>query len=109
MEHRWNETDRGKPKYSEKNLSQWHFVHQNPMWTDQGSNPATNRLSHGTTTCLTCHIQSINLLKPSGNFTYHQIKIKKFYVVPTLCFCVLYGSQNKQQLLPYKTLRDWFL
>jgi hypothetical protein len=29
-------------------------------------------------------------------------------MVPTLRLCVLYGSQNKQQLLPYKTLRDWF-
>ena len=28
MEHRWNEIDRGKPKYSGKNLSQCHFVHQ---------------------------------------------------------------------------------
>jgi hypothetical protein len=37
------------------------------------------------------------------------LNIKKFYVVPTLRLCVLYGSQNKQQLLPYKTLRDWFL
>jgi hypothetical protein len=27
MEHRWNELDRGKPKYSGKNLSQCHFVH----------------------------------------------------------------------------------
>jgi hypothetical protein len=27
LEHRWNEIDRGKPKYSEKNLSQCHFVH----------------------------------------------------------------------------------
>jgi hypothetical protein len=27
IEHRWNEIDRGKPKYSEKNLSQFHFVH----------------------------------------------------------------------------------
>jgi hypothetical protein len=27
MEHRWNEIDRGKPKNSEKNLSQCHFVH----------------------------------------------------------------------------------
>jgi hypothetical protein len=35
--------------------------------------------------------------------------VKKFYVVPTLLLCVLYGSQNKQQLLPYKTLRDRFL
>jgi hypothetical protein len=35
--------------------------------------------------------------------------MKKFYMVPTLRLGVLYGSQNKQQLLPYKTLRDWFL
>jgi hypothetical protein len=27
MEHRWNEIDRGNPKYSGKNLSQCHFVH----------------------------------------------------------------------------------
>jgi hypothetical protein len=38
-----------------------------------------------------------------------RFNIKKFYVVPTLRLCVLYRSQNKQQLLPYKTLRDWFL
>jgi hypothetical protein len=37
------------------------------------------------------------------------INMKKFYVVPTLRLCVLCESQNKQQLLPYKTLRDWFL
>jgi hypothetical protein len=55
MEHQWNEIDRGKPKYSEKNLSQCHFIHHNPTWTDPGSNlglrderPATYRLSHGT-------------------------------------------------------------
>jgi hypothetical protein len=38
-----------------------------------------------------------------------RFNIKKFYVVPTLRLCVLYGSQNKQKLLPYKTFRDWFL
>jgi hypothetical protein len=38
-----------------------------------------------------------------------RFNIKKFYVVSTLRLYVLYGSQNKQQLLPYKTLRDWFL
>jgi hypothetical protein len=27
MEYFWNETDMHKPKYSEKNLSQCHFVH----------------------------------------------------------------------------------
>jgi hypothetical protein len=26
MEQQWNEIDRGTPKYSEKNLSQCHFV-----------------------------------------------------------------------------------
>jgi hypothetical protein len=51
----------------------------------------------------------INLLKPSGCFTYDQFNIKKFYVVHTLHLCVLYGSQNKEQLLPCKTLRDCFL
>jgi hypothetical protein len=27
MKHRWNEIERGKPKYSGKNISQCHFVH----------------------------------------------------------------------------------
>jgi hypothetical protein len=27
MDHQWNEIDRGKLKYSGKNLSQCHFVH----------------------------------------------------------------------------------
>jgi hypothetical protein len=38
-----------------------------------------------------------------------RFNIKKFYVVLTLRLCVLYGSQNKEQLSPYKALRDWFL
>jgi hypothetical protein len=38
-----------------------------------------------------------------------RFNIKQFYVVLTLRLFVLYGSQNNQQLLPYKTLRDWFL
>jgi hypothetical protein len=29
-EQQWNELDRGKPKYSGKNLSQCHFVHHKP-------------------------------------------------------------------------------
>jgi hypothetical protein len=31
MEHRWNENDRGKPKYSGENLSQCHFVHHKSL------------------------------------------------------------------------------
>jgi hypothetical protein len=30
MEHRWNEIDRGEPKYSGKNMSQCHFVYHKP-------------------------------------------------------------------------------
>jgi hypothetical protein len=38
-----------------------------------------------------------NLLKPSGNFN-----IKKFYVVPTLRLCVLYGYQNNAEFCVIK-------
>ena len=33
MEHWWNITGRSKPKYWDKNLFQWHSVHQNLTWT----------------------------------------------------------------------------
>jgi hypothetical protein len=52
MEHRWNEIDRGKPKYSEKTYPSATLSTTNPTWTDWGSNPdlrderpASNRLS----------------------------------------------------------------
>jgi hypothetical protein len=33
---------------------------------------------------------------------------KKFYKMLTLRLCVLHGSLNKQVLLPYTVLTDWF-
>jgi hypothetical protein len=39
MEHRWNEIDGGKPKYSGKNLSQCYFVHHKSHMDWLGSNP----------------------------------------------------------------------
>jgi hypothetical protein len=54
-EQQWNDIDRGKPKGSEKNLSQCHSVHHNPTWTNLGANLglhseklAANRLSYDT-------------------------------------------------------------
>jgi hypothetical protein len=54
-EHRWNEIDRGKPKYSGKNYPSVTLSTTNPTWTDLGSNPrlrgerpATNHLRHDT-------------------------------------------------------------
>jgi hypothetical protein len=38
-----------------------------------------------------------------------QLNSQQFYALPTLYLCVLYGSQNTQQLLHYATLTDWFL
>ena len=41
---------------------------------------------------------------------YQPFDIHKFYVLPTqLYLCVLCVSQNKQRLLPYTALPDWFL
>jgi hypothetical protein len=43
MEHRWNEIDRGKPKYSEKNLSQCHYVHHKSHMDRPGVEPGPPR------------------------------------------------------------------
>jgi len=40
---------------------------------------------------------------------YRQFNIQQFYVLPTMHLCILCGSENKQQLLPYTALTDWFL
>jgi hypothetical protein len=46
-EWRWNDIDRGKPKNSEKNLSQCHFVHNKSHtdWPDR--EPGTSRWETG--------------------------------------------------------------
>jgi len=50
----------------------------------------------------------INFLKHGDYFTYDQVEHKKFCMVLALLLCVLYGSHNRQRLLPYKILADWF-
>jgi len=41
-----------------------------------------------------------NLLKPNGHVMHHQLNIQQLYALPTLYFCVLYLSENKQRLVP---------
>ena len=45
-------------------------------------------------------LHNINLLKPTGYVMHQQFKIQQLYVLPTLYLCVLYLSENKQQLVP---------
>jgi hypothetical protein len=61
MEQWWNDTDRGKVKYSNKNLSQCQFSTLNLTQTELGSKPsfrgeksAIHCLSHGTS-----HVQVV--------------------------------------------------
>ena len=51
----------------------------------------------------------INLLKPTGHVMNQQFNIQQLYVLPTLCLCVLYLSENKQRLVPLTAQTDWFL
>jgi len=41
-----------------------------------------------------------NLLKPTGYVMHHQFNIQQLYALPTLFFCVVYLSENKQRLVP---------
>ena len=51
----------------------------------------------------------VNLLKPTGYVMHQKFNIKQLYVLPTLCLCVLYLSENKQRLVPLTAQTDWFL
>ena len=42
---------------------------------------------------------SINLLKPTGHVMHQPFNIQQLYALPTLYLCVLYLSENKQQLV----------
>jgi hypothetical protein len=51
----------------------------------------------------------INHLKPTGYVMHQQFNIQQLYALPTLYLCVLCLSENKQRILPYTILTDWFL
>jgi len=44
--------------------------------------------------------RNLNLLKPTCYVMHQQFKIQQLYVLPTLYLCVLYLSENKQQIVP---------
>ena len=54
-------------------------------------------------------VLEINLLKPSGFFTYHKFQHSKILHGARFALSVLYGYQNSQRLLLYTALTDWFL
>ena len=51
----------------------------------------------------------VNLLNPTGHVMHQQFNIQQLYILPTLYLCVLYLSENKQQLVALTSLTDWFL
>ena len=48
---------------------------------------------------ISCCRLKFNLLKPTGYVMHQQFNIQQLYVLPTLCLCVLYLSENKQRLV----------
>jgi hypothetical protein len=70
MDQRWNNTDRGKPKDSEKNLSQCHFVHHKSHWTDLGARSG----SHGEKPANSC----LSYVKAPPPKKVHRLKVVWF-------------------------------
>jgi len=51
-----------------------------------------------------------NPVQSGGNYVYRQVEYSAILrSAHTVYLCVLCGSENKQQLLPYTALTDWFL
>ena len=46
------------------------------------------------------YYNNINLSKPTGYVMHQQFNIQQLYVLPTLYWCVLYLSENKERLVP---------
>jgi hypothetical protein len=108
----WNDTDRGKPKNLEKNLSQCATLFTtNPTWTGPGANPdlhgekpVTNRLSHGKDmyiiTSLKCPIHFI-IFSSKSLFTY-MLHVSHFSTFKDYT----YEFQSKEGLFPQSALTD---
>ena len=47
-----------------------------------------------------CSREVTDCLKPTGYVIHQQFNIQQLYVLPTLCLCVLYLSENKQRFVP---------
>ena len=45
-------------------------------------------------------VMLFNVLNPTGHVMHQQFNIQQLKVLPTLCLCVLYLSENKQRLVP---------
>ena len=56
-----------------------------------------------------CHHHSLTLESLLLTLSTTKFNIQKFYIVIAWNLCVLYGSRNKKQILPYATLKDLFL
>jgi hypothetical protein len=83
------------------------FKRRKELWTERGrKRHRMEKKTKDETSVIWCHsvmrfCSSFNLLKPTSNFMYQKVyNITNFYIVITWDLCVLYGSRNKQQILP---------
>ena len=51
----------------------------------------------------------LKLKKKTVILSVTKFDITKLQFLPTVYLCVLCGSENKQRLIPYTALADWFL
>ena len=88
------------PKHGRYYIYTHTHTHTHTTWMQRTVHPGTH---------LCRRLVVINLLKPSGCFTYRQGWHSKILHGARFALSVLYGYQNRQRLLLYTSLTDWFL
>jgi hypothetical protein len=115
MEQWWNDTDRGKLKYSQTNPFRCHIVHHRCPHNGPGSNKvlradrsATNRLNHGTTFWYPNNVDNVCTTLHCGAFAQPLLPQERYSTFPVSFAVGLNVTVSNTEVFPITTeMQQW--